>query len=443
MTHSPDVSLLSASPWWRPDPGTSLVIRGGRPLVGTYPISGAKNAVLPLMVSALVTPHLVTLHNVPASLDVAVLANLLQRLGAALNWSSGRGGLSLTVCANHVHPARIDRDLVVRMRASVLLLGAVLARCGEACLPLPGGDAIGARGVDFHINGLRAMGAEVTLTGGTIEARAPHGLHGAEIVFPHVSVGATENLMLAAVLARGTTVIRNAAREPEITDLAHCLIAMGAKIEGLDTSVLTIHGDRPLTGAVHTVMPDRIELGTMACAAALTDGELVLEHGRMDLLGAAGPLMQQAGVRLQETEAGLIARREPSGLLAVDVETQPYPGFATDLQAPVMALLATAAGTSRMTETIFEHRFRHVDELRRMGAAIAVEGRVARIDGVTRLHGARVTATDVRAAAALVLAGLGAEGETVLDGLDHLDRGYDRMAEKLEACGASVVRSAF
>jgi len=442
MTHSPDVSLLSASPWWRPDPGTNLVIRGGRPLIGTYPISGAKNAVLPLMVSALVTPHLVTLHNVPASLDVAVLANLLQRLGAVLNWSSGRNGLSLTVCADHVHPARIDRDLVVRMRASVLLLGAVLARCGEARLPLPGGDAIGARGVDFHIDGLRAMGAEVSLSGAQIEARAPHGLHGADISFPHVSVGATENLMLAAVLARGVTVIRNAAREPEIADLAQCLIAMGAQIDGIGSSVLTIHGDRPLTGAVHTVMPDRIELGTMACAAALTDGELLLEHGDMALLGAAGPLMARAGVFLQQTDRGLIARRGPAGLSGIDVETQPYPGFATDLQAPVMALLATATGVSTMTETIFEQRFRHVDELRKMGAAIAVDGRTARISGVAHLSGAHVTASDVRAAAALVLAGLGARGETVLDGLDHLDRGYDRMAEKLDACGASVTRAA-
>jgi UDP-N-acetylglucosamine 1-carboxyvinyltransferase len=435
-----DTSLLAACPWWRPDAATTLVIRGGRPLVGPYPISGAKNAVLPLMVAALVTPHLVTLHNVPASLDVAVLANLLQGLGVGLSWSAGRRGLSLTLCADRVHPAQIDPELVGRMRASVLLLGAVLARCGEARLPLPGGDAIGLRGIDFHLAGLRAMGAEVTLEGGVIHARAENGLRGAEILLPFPSVGATENLLLAAVLAEGRTVIRNAAREPEIADLARCLIAMGADIEGLDGDVLSIEGGRTLGGAVHAVMPDRIELGTLACAAAATDGELVLEHAGLDLLGAAGPVLEAAGVRLEQGPAGLIARRAPSGLVGIDVQTRPYPGFATDLQSPVMALLATAQGASAITETVFEQRFRHVDELRRMGANITIRGSTALVRGVDRLAGARVTATDIRAAAALVLAGLGARGETILDGLDHLDRGYDRMAEKLLACGAEVSR---
>jgi UDP-N-acetylglucosamine 1-carboxyvinyltransferase len=346
------------------------------------------------------------------------------------------------MCADHLHSARIDRELVGRMRASVLLLGAVLARCGEACLPMPGGDAIGLRGIDFHVAGLRAMGASVEIEGGIIQARAPHGLKGAEIVLPQPSVGATENLMLAAVLASGMTVIRNAAREPEIGDLAACLIAMGARIEGVDGPVLIIHGGRPLTGAVHTVMPDRIELGTMACAAAVTDGELFLEHGHRSLLGGAEPLLQAAGVVLDEMPGGLLARRGIAGLRGIDVETQPFPGFATDLQAPIMAMLATSRGVSHITETIFERRFRHVDELVKQGADITVEGRVARIAGVDRLTGARVTATDVRAAAALVLSGLGASGETVLDGLDHLDRGYDRMAEKLEACGARILRSA-
>jgi UDP-N-acetylglucosamine 1-carboxyvinyltransferase len=433
-------TLLAACPWWRPDGATRLLIRGGRPLVGTYPISGAKNAVLPLMVAALVTPHLVTLHNVPATLDVAVLANLLQRLGVALSWSAGRNGLSMTLCADRVHPARIDPELVGRMRASVLLLGAVLARCGEARLPLPGGDVIGLRGIDFHLAGLRAMGAVVALEGGVIHARAPRGLRGAEILLPFPSVGATENLLLAAVLAEGRTVIRNAAREPEIADLAHCLIAMGAGIGGLDGDVLTIEGGRALTGAVHAVMPDRIELGTLACAAAATDGELLLQHATRDLLGAAGPALEAAGVVLAEGPAGLLARRGPSGLVGIDVQTRPYPGFATDLQSPVMALLATARGASAITETVFEHRFRHVDELRRMGADITIRGGTALVRGVGRLTGARVTATDIRAAAALVLAGLGAEGETVLDGLDHLDRGYDGMAEKLAACGADVLR---
>lgn len=441
MSHPSDVALSAASPWWRPDPGTSLVIRGGSRLVGTYPVSGAKNAVLPLMVSALLTPHLVTLHNVPASLDVAVLSNLLQRLGVGLSWSSGRTNLSLTLCADHMHPGRIERDLVGRMRASVLLLGAVLARCREACLPMPGGDAIGLRGIDFHVAGLRAMGAEVDLSGGMIQAKARHGLHGAEIDLPQPSVGATENLLLAAVLATGQSVIRNAAREPEIADLARCLTAMGARIAGVDTDVLTIQGGRPLTGAVHTVMPDRIELGTIACAAAVTDGEVFLDHARADLLGAAGPLLASAGVVLEEAGTGLIARRATAGLVGIDLQTRPYPGFATDLQSPVMAMLATAKGASAITETIFEQRFGHVGELRKMGANITVHGRTAWVRGVECLTGARVTATDVRAAAALVLAGLGAKRDTVLDGLDHLDRGYDRMAEKLVVCGAVITRS--
>lgn len=440
MSPHPDTSLLAASPWWQPRLEGSLTIRGGRPLIGTYPISGAKNAVLPLMVAALLTPHLVTLRNVPATLDVAVLSNLMRRLGVGLNWSSGQEGLSLTLCADHVHPALIDRELVGRMRASILLLGALLARCGEACLPMPGGDAIGLRGVDFHIAGLRAMGAEIDLAGGVIYARARHGLHGAEIVLPQPSVGATENLLLAAVPASGRTIIRNAAREPEIADMVNCLSAMGARITGMDTDVLTIEGGAALTGAVHTVMPDRIEMGTIACAAAVTDGEVFLRHGQLDLLGAAAPLLAQAGVSLEAAAGGVIARRSAGGLQGIDVKTGPYPGFATDLQSPVMAMLATASGASCITENIFEQRFRHVDELRKMGARINVHGRMAWIHGVERLSGAHVTATDVRAAAALVLAGLAAEGKTVLDGLDHLDRGYDGMAEKLGDCGADISR---
>jgi UDP-N-acetylglucosamine 1-carboxyvinyltransferase len=392
-------------------------------------------------VSALLTPHLVTLHNVPASLDVAVLANLLQRLGASLGWSMGGRGLSLTICADRLYPEQIDRDLVGRMRASVLMLGALLARCGEACLPMPGGDAIGLRGIDFHVSGLRAMGAVIDLGGGVIRATAPNGLRGADIRLPRPSVGATENLLLAAVAASGTTIIRNAAREPEIADLTHCLGMMGAEITGVGGDELTIRGGRQLSGAIHTVMPDRIELGTIACAAAVTNGRVLLEHARADLLGAAGPLLAAAGVALQPVDGGLIAHRSDAGLIGIDVETRPYPGFATDLQSPVMAMLSTATGASAITETIFEQRFRHVDELRKMGADISVHGGTAWVRGVDHLVGAQVTATDVRAAAALVLAGLGARGDTVLDGLDHLDRGYDRMAEKLVACGANIDRS--
>lgn len=434
-------ALQTSAPWWKPHAGRTLLVRGGRPLIGTYPISGAKNAALPLMVSALLTPHLVTLHNLPANLDVAVLSALLQRLGASLHWSSGTAGLSLTICADRVHAARIDRELVARMRASVLLLGTVLARCGEASLPMPGGDAIGLRGIDFHVAGLRAMGATIALDGGVIHARAPSGLRGAEIVLPLPSVGATENLLLAAVLAQGRTVIRNAAREPEITDLATCLAAMGARISGLDTHVLTIDGGAPLAGAVHAVMPDRIEIGTLACAAAITDGALTLVNARLDLLGAAGPLLQEAGVELEMVDGGVMARRSASGTVGVDVTTQPYPGFATDLQSPMMALMATARGASAITETIFEQRFRHVDELRRMGANIVVRGRTALVRGVPSLGAAAVTGTDVRAAAALVIAALGARGESVLDGLDHLDRGYDGMTAKLAACGADIRRT--
>ncbi|MCX7361213.1 MAG: UDP-N-acetylglucosamine 1-carboxyvinyltransferase [Alphaproteobacteria bacterium] len=438
---TPDKSpLLKAAPWWRLSTGRTLVVRGGRPLIGTYPISGAKNAVLPLMVSALLTPHLVTLRNVPATLDVAVLAALLQKLGCEMHWSATGAGLSVTLSADRVQPGRIDPELVTRMRASVLLLGALLARCGEARLPMPGGDAIGLRGIDFHVTGLRAMGATVELAGGVIEATAHGGLRGADILLPLPSVGATENLLLAAVSAKGTTRIRNAAREPEIADLAACLISMGARIDGVGSHVLTIEGGLPLAGAIHAVLPDRIELGTLACAAAITDGELSLPHARVELLGVAAPLLDAAGVELRDVDGGVVARRASSGLAGIDLVTGPYPGFATDLQSPAMALLATASGVSTVSETIFEQRFRHVDELRKMGADIAVHGRTARIRGVARLRGGNVTCTDVRAAAALVIAGLGATGKTTLDGLDHLDRGYDRMTEKLAACGADIVR---
>lgn len=434
----PDSAPMPATPWWRPRPESALIIEGGFPLHGDYPISGAKNAVLPLMVSALLTPHLVTLHNVPASLDVAVLANLLEGLGAKLAWSRTAAGLSVTIAADQIHPRRIEASLVSRMRASVLLLGALLARAGEAALPMPGGDAIGLRGIDFHLAGLAAMGAVISLEAGQIQARAPHGLHGAEILLPLPSVGATENLILAAVLAEGETVLRNAALEPEIVDLALCLTAMGARIEGAGTDVIHIRGGAPLSGAMHSVMPDRIETGTLACAAAMTGGRLHLTHARLGLLGAAAPAFAAAGIALEETESGLIAQRAPGGLRGIAIQTRPYPGFATDLQAPAMALLTLAEGASDMTETIFEQRFRHVDELRKMGARIQVQGRVALIRGTERLTGARVTGHDVRAAAALVLAGLAAEGETVLDGLDHLDRGYDGMVEKLIACGARI-----
>lgn len=434
--------LSEASPWWQPDPNHLLSIEGGRPLAGRYPISGAKNAVLPLMVSALLTPHLVTLQNVPRSLDVAVLGALLHRLGVGVSWSDGdpRAPLSLTLCADRVHPGEIEAGLVMRMRASILLLGALLARCGEARMPMPGGDSIGLRTVDFHLAGLRAMGAEITLEHGIIDARAPDGLHGAEIQLEFPSVGATQNLLLAAVLANGTSILGNVAREPEVVDLCTCLIAMGARIEGIGSSTLAIEGRHALGGVLHRVMPDRIELGTIACAAAATGGEILLEGGTLGLLGAAAPLLEQAGVGLREVPGGLVALRAAGGLVGIDVVTQPWPGFATDLQAPTMALLCIADGAGTVTETIFESRFRHVDELRRMGAAITVRGRTALVRGVPALDGASVMATDVRAGAALVIAGLTARGTTLIDGLDHIDRGYDGLAHKLAACGARLKR---
>jgi UDP-N-acetylglucosamine 1-carboxyvinyltransferase len=434
-------SLVVAAPWWKPDAGERLIVTGGRPLQGHYAISGAKNAALPLMVAALLTPHLVTLRNLPGNLDVAVLASLLQRLGVELHWSQGADGLSVTMCADRVHPGRVEPELVGRMRASILLLGALLARSGEVALPLPGGDAIGLRAIDLHLSGLRAMGAEIELVDGLVKATAPAGLKGAEIVFGRVSVGATENLLLAAVLADGKTLLRNAAREPEIADLANCLVAMGAKISGIGSDTLEIEGGAPLGGAAHRVLPDRIEIGTLACAAAMTDGELVLAGADRELLGAAAPAFETAGVLLTDDVDGLIARRRPGGLCGIDVVTQPYPGFATDLQAPTMALLTVAQGVGSVTETIFDQRFRHVDELRRMGADIVVRGSTAVIRGVAGLKGAAVAGTDVRAAAALLMAGLAAEGKTVLTGLDHLDRGYDGIVAKLSACGAALVRS--
>ena len=435
-------SIATAAPWWQVSRGERLVISGGVPLVGRYDVSGAKNAALPLMVSALLTPHLVTLRNLPASLDVAVLATLMQHLGVELQWSKTDDGLSLTMAADRIRSGAVDAELVGRMRASILLLGALLGRTGEAAVPMPGGDAIGLRGIDFHLSGFRAMGATVELVDGVVRARAPNGLKGAEIVFPRVSVGATENLMLAAVLADGQTMLRNAALEPEIADLAACLVGMGAKIAGIGSDTLVIEGGAPLTGVVHRVMPDRIEIGTVACVAAMTGGEIVISNANRELLGAAAPALESAGISLIDSGDGLvIARRTGDSLVGIDLVTQPYPGVATDLQAPVMAMLTLAVGASSITETMFDQRFRHVDELRKMGANILVRGSTAVIRGVPKLTGAQVTGTDVRAAAALLIAGLAAEGETVLTGLDHLDRGYDAIVARLTALGGRMVRS--
>jgi len=420
------------------DPNRVLVIGGGRPLHVTYPIRGVKNAALPLMICALLATEPITLCNVPANLDMAVLADLLRSLGASVDWSQTPAGLTATISAEKLQPAQIQAHLVTRMRASILLLGALLARTGEASLPMPGGDAIGLRSIDFHLNGLRAMGTQIELAGGLIQAKAPTGLRGADIVLPGSSVGATENLLLAAVLANGTTVIRNAAREPEITDLATCLSAMGAKVCGLGTPALMVEGITSLRGATHDVMPDRIEFGTLACAAALTDGELLLPSARLDLLGAAAPLLRAAGVHMTETENVVLARRAETGIVGVDIITRPYPGFATDLHPPVMAMLTVAKGASTIIETIFDQRFRHVDELRRMVANITIRDRTALVRGVPRLQSAHIMGADIRAAAALLMAALAADGESTLSGLEHLDRGYDGLIKKLVACGADI-----
>jgi UDP-N-acetylglucosamine 1-carboxyvinyltransferase len=353
--------------------------------------------------------------------------------------ADGRGRV-LELSARHITSTTASYDLVRKMRASVLVLGPLVARCGRGRVSLPGGCAIGTRPVDLHIKGLQRLGAEVELREGYIEARAPKGLRGAEIVFPSVSVGATENLLMAATLAKGESVLINAAREPEITDLAHCLVAMGAEIDGIGTDRLTISGVAGLHGARHTVIPDRIETGTYMMAAAATGGEVRLVGARLDHVEAVRRILESAEVCVAETTDGTLVHRRNGRLAGIDVMTEPYPGFPTDLQAQIMALMAIAEGASMITETIFENRFMHVPELARMGANITVHGASALVRGVPRLMGAPVMATDLRASVSLVLAGLVASGETVVNRVYHLDRGYERIEEKLSACGARIER---
>jgi UDP-N-acetylglucosamine 1-carboxyvinyltransferase len=419
-------------------------IRGGTPLRGSITVSGAKNAALPLMTAALLTDEPLYLANLPRLADIHTLAKLLDQHGVAIRGleddDEAARGRAVELHAARIVSTTAPYDLVRKMRASVLVLGALVARCGEARVSLPGGCAIGARPVDLHINGLEKMGAEIELEGGYIVARAPKGLRGAEIVFPKVSVGATENLLMAAALAQGETVLINAAREPEVTDLAHCLVAMGAEISGIGTDRLRIRGKDRLHGARHTVVGDRIETGTYAMAAAITGGDIVLRNTRLDLIQALVTSMAQAGVRFQEEEEGLRVSRSDGDLLGVDVMTEPFPGFPTDLQAQMMALMCTARGAAMITETIFENRFMHAPELSRMGARITVHGSSALVRGVERLTGAPVMATDLRASVSLVLAGLAAGGETTISRVYHLDRGYERLEEKLAACGADIER---
>ena len=413
-------------------------IRGGVPLAGVIAIGGAKNAALPLMAASLLTAETLTLENVPDLADIATMANLLVQHGVAIEIDAG--GRQLDLSAAHITSTTAPYDLVRKMRASVLVLGPLLARCGRARVSLPGGCAIGTRPIDLHINGLRQLGAQVELREGYIDARAPRGLRGAEIVFPSVSVGATENLLMAASLAEGETVLVNAAREPEITDLAECLVAMGARIDGIGSDRLRVAGVGRLHGAAHRIIPDRIETGTYMMAAAATGGEVELTGTRLGLVAAVARVLDNAGVEVAATAGGISVRRRGGSLDGVDVMTEPYPGFPTDLQAQFMALMATARGASMITETIFENRFMHVPELARMGANINVHGASAMVRGVPRLTGAPVMATDLRASVSLVLAGLAAEGETVVNRVYHLDRGYERIEDKLSACGARIER---
>jgi UDP-N-acetylglucosamine 1-carboxyvinyltransferase len=415
-------------------------IRGGKPLKGEIRISGAKNAALPLMATALLTDAEVRLNGVPDLADITTMTNLLAQHGVEVTTKLSGKERSITVCGSNITDTTAPYDLVRKMRASVLVLGPLVARHGQARVSLPGGCAIGTRPVDLHIKGLQQLGAEIDLQEGYIVARAPKGLTGAEVNFPKVSVGATENLLMAATLAKGETHLINAAREPEITDLAKCLIAMGARIEGLGTDHLRVQGVENLHGTTHPVVPDRIEAGTYAMAVAITNGDVELVGAQHDLIGSVISTLAQAGVQFTETPRGLRVNRTNGDLIGVDVMTEPFPGFPTDLQAQMMALMTTAQGASMITETIFENRFMHVPELTRMGASINVHGASAMVRGVKRLTGAPVMATDLRASVSLVLAGLVADGDTVLNRIYHLDRGYERLTHKLAACGAEIER---
>lgn len=412
-------------------------ISGGRRLTGRIAISGAKNAALPLMAASLLTQAPLVLSNVPKLADITVMAELLTKLGVAVD---RHDDATLTLTAGASLDAFAPYDIVRKMRASFLVLGPLLARIGTAKVSLPGGCAIGARPVELHLKGLQAMGAQIDLADGYVLARAPSGLRGVEHLFPFVSVGATEHLLMAASLAKGRTVLMNAAREPEIEDLGRCLIAMGAKISGLGSARITIDGVEALGGARHRVIPDRIETGTYAIAVAITGGEIELSGTRAELIGALIPLLERAGIQIMPTNDGLRVARDGNRPKAADIATAPYPGFPTDLQAQYMALMAIAEGSSRISETIFENRFMHVPELVRMGAKIGVEGDTAFVTGCEGLTGAPVMATDLRASVSLVLAGLAAHGETIINRVYHLDRGFERIEEKLGRCGADIER---
>ncbi len=412
-------------------------IRGGRPLDGEIAIGGAKNAALPLMAAGLLTAERLVLSNVPQLADIATMTALLSQHGIAVEPATN-DGRTLSI-GGAIASTEAPYDIVRKMRASVLVLGPLVARVGEARVSLPGGCSIGTRPIDLHLKGLEQMGATIRLDAGYVHAAAPDGLRGATIVMPFVSVGATENLLMAAALANGRTIIANAAREPEIGDLAACLAAMGAHVEGIGTDRLTIDGVASLHGAHHAIIPDRIETGTYACAAAITRGQVRLCGARLEHLGAVARIMREAGVDVTE-EPGALSVRRLNGLRGADVMTEPYPGFPTDMQAQFMALMSVAEGAAMVTESIFENRFMHVPELNRMGARINVHGASAIVRGVPALSGAPVMATDLRASVSLVLAGLAARGETIVNRVYHLDRGYEAVEQKLAACGADIER---
>ena len=418
-----------------------IVIEGGRPLTGKIEVSAAKNAALPVMAAALLTDAPLDLENVPDLADISSMRRLLQLLGVDVTHKAGEPGHMVLHCATLLSTTA-PYELVRKMRASVLALGPLVARAGEARVSLPGGCAIGTRPIDIHLAGLEALGAKIELDAGYVHATTPNGLRGADYVMPHVSVGATENLMMAATLARGTTVLHNCAREPEIVDLAACLNAMGARIEGAGTAHVTIEGVDALHGARHRVIPDRIETGTYVMAAGITGGRIEIAGADPKLFGDALGKLHATGLVIEETQDGLVVDGGGRRLDGVDVMTQPFPGFATDLQAQFMALMCVAHGAAMITETIFENRFMHVPELARMGARINVQGSSALVRGVERLKGAPVMATDLRASVSLVLAGLAAEGTTEVNRIYHLDRGYAGLESKLRACGARLERVA-
>jgi len=425
----------------------SIRVKGGNQLNGRIPISGAKNAALPLMIASLLTDDTLTLENVPHLADVEQLIRILGNHGVDYSVNGRREkqneGYSRTInfSARQIVDTTAPYELVSKMRASFWVIGPLLARMGEAKVSLPGGCAIGTRPVDLFLDGLQALGADLDVESGYVVAKTKNGrLIGNRYAFPKVSVGATHVLMMAASLAKGETVLENAAREPEIVNLAECLNAMGAKISGAGTSTITIDGVDALSGARHRVIPDRIETGTYAMAVAMTGGDVVLEGARIDLLQRAMDILSESGAEISQQEDGIRVRRNGNGVRAVDVTTEPFPGFPTDLQAQFMGLMTMASGQSRITETIFENRFMHVQELARLGARISLAGQTAIIDGVSRLKGAPVMATDLRASVSLVIAGLAAEGETTVSRIYHLDRGFERLEDKLSACGAVIER---